>query len=121
MTTFRSIKESSMAKTIMNTQEGICYLCGAEVHTEVHHCIGGPNRWLSEKHGLKVDLCVSCHKFGRDAVHHNGSQKKKQLQAEAQRMFEQKKGTREEFMRIFGRNYIMEEDDDGSGAVTDKG
>lgn len=77
MTTFRSIKESSMAKTIMNTQEGICYLCGAEVHTEVHHCIGGPNRWLSEKHGLKVDLCVSCHKFGRDAVHHNGSQKKK--------------------------------------------
>ena len=95
-----------MARTRMNTTKGICYLCGAEGETEEHHCFGGPNRRLSEHYGLKVYLCIPCHRTGRDAVHNGGTANIRKLHEDAQRVFEQKWGTRDYFRQVFGRNYL---------------
>ena len=100
-----------MAKTRMMTRKGECYLCGASGQTEEHHCFGGPNRKLSEKYGLKVYLCISCHRTGPNAVHDsmNGNENRKVLHEDAQRAFEAHWGTRDYFRQIFGRNYLDEE------------
>ena len=41
-----------------------CFLCGLEpIHTEEHHCMHGTaNRRLAEADGLKVNICMSCHR-----------------------------------------------------------
>lgn len=70
-----------MAKTRMMTRKGECYLCGAIGQTEEHHCFGGPNR-------------------------KDGSENRKILHEDAQRIFEANWGDREEFMEVFGRNYL---------------
>lgn len=102
-----------MAKTRMMTQKGECYLCGTLDQTEEHHCFGGPNRRLSEKYGLKVYLCSSCHRTGRKAIHGgvDGIENRKILHEDAQRVFEENWGTRKDFMRIFGRNYLSEDNE----------
>lgn len=95
-----------MAKSKMNTEKGICYLCGRVGYTHKHHCFGGANRTHSERYGLTVYLCPSCHEYGPQAVHNGGRTNIDRLHQEAQRTFEQKSGTREDFMCIFGRNYL---------------
>lgn len=99
-----------MAKTRMMTRKGECYLCGSLGQTEEHHCFGGANRHFSEKYGLKVYLCISCHRTGPYAVHNsrNGAGNRKILHEDAQRTFEEKWGSKGYFMEIFGRNYLEE-------------
>ena len=53
-----------------------------------HHIFGGSNRDKSEATGLKVYLCLDHHVNGKEAVH--------------------KTHTREEFMKLFGKNYLEE-------------
>ena len=82
-----------------------CYLCGAEyVYLEEHHVFGGPNRKLSEKHGLKVHICYWCHRAPKTGVHFN-KERRMHLQRIAQEVFEKKHG-HEAFMAAFGKNYI---------------
>lgn len=95
-----------MARTRMNTQKGICYLCGAYGQTEEHHCFGGPNRKHSEHFGLKVNLCIPCHRTGKNAVHNGGTGSIEKLHRDAQKTFEECWGTREYFMKVFGKNYL---------------
>lgn len=99
-----------MAKSIMQTDKEYCYLCGRNASADYygldeHHIFfGTANRKLSEKYGLKVYLCHDrCHLNG---VHKNAEIDKK-LKAEAQRIaMEHYQWTEEEFIKIFGRNYI---------------
>lgn len=99
-----------MAKSIMQEDKSICYLCGKEGGyynpLEEHHVIYGKgNRPLSEKYGLKVMLhAVTCHKHGNGP--HNNAETRKKLCQDAQKAFEAKHGSREDFMRIFGKNYL---------------
>lgn len=60
---------------------------------------------LSEEYGLKVDLCVECHKFGPHAVHRD-PEIMDMLHRQGQEAFETQIGSREEFMKIFGRNWL---------------
>lgn len=98
-----------MAKSIMQGNDKECYLCGANGTMDPlhwHHIFGGANRKFSEKYGLKVRLCGQrCHENGPEAVHRN-RRTAERLKKEGQRAFEQTHGTREEFRRIFGRNYL---------------
>lgn len=67
--------------SIMGSEKGTCYVC-AELYrdyshkrTEEHHIIFGyGQRGLSEKYGLKVDLCLSHHRLGagRDKYEREG-------------------------------------------------
>ena len=71
---------------------------------ECHHVIyGTSNRKNSEKYGLKVWLCHR-HHTGDEGVHFN-KDLDLMLKQTAQKEFE-KTHTREEFMTIFGRNWL---------------
>lgn len=98
-------------KSIMQCDKNECYLCGRNkiadpCGLEEHHVFGGANRRMSEKYGLKIYLCgENCHRNGVQSVHKNKIVRKS-IQAAGQRAFEQRIGTREEFVRLFGKNYI---------------
>ena len=96
-----------MKSIIRGDRKGQCYLCGNICYTECHHIYGGANRKLSEKFGLKVYLCFPHHRGGREGVHEN-RELMEQLHRIGQEAFE-REHTREEFMKIFGRNYLDEE------------
>ena len=99
--------------SILHQNPGECYLCERSGairkwdYLEEHHIFGGPNRKISEQEGLKVKLCVWHHRNGPDAVHRNVSMMRI-LQQDAQRAYEQTH-SREEFMRLIGRNYLGNE------------
>lgn len=103
-------------KSILHEKDGTCYLC-IKLHdvydrygyVEEHHVFGGnPGRKLSEKHGLKVYLCVAHHREGPEAVHQN-QENNEILKRDAQEAFE-RTHSREEFMGIFGRNWLEQEE-----------
>lgn len=91
-------------KSILNTEKGICYLCGIYTPTEEHHIFGGGNRKASERNGFKVDLCRDCHNTPPFGIHHN-RQAADRLKAECQAKYEEN-GTRAEFMALIGKNYL---------------
>lgn len=101
-------------KSILQQKDGTCYLCGKLLadpvvhgYTEEHHVFGGTaNRKLSERYGLKVYLCLRHHREGPQAVHNNRANAQL-LKADAQRKFEETH-TRNEFLEIFGRNWLEE-------------
>ena len=76
-----------------------CYLCGG-YPTDWHHCLNGyADRKKSERYGLKVKLCHACHM----KVHSNNDLLVK-LKQEAQKAF--MKYYKEDFMKVFHRNYL---------------
>ncbi len=80
-----------------------CFICGATQNLREHHVFfGTANRKQSEKHGMKVPLCMNCH-TGPSGVHHN-KELDLRIKQLAQIEFE-KHFSFEEFMRIFGKNY----------------
>ena len=77
-----------------------CFECDRPaVHT--HHLIFGKNRQNSEDYGLTVRLCAECHARLHDKDEAMAMRYRKMGQA----AFEYKY-SHEEFMRIFGRNYL---------------
>lgn len=73
-------------------------------YLEEHHVFSGVNRRNSESYGLKVYLCKNHHTHGEMAVHQN-KEVDMMLRRLGQQAFE-KTHTREEFMEIFGKNYL---------------
>ena len=93
--------------------ERTCWRCGANGAFDPldrHHIFRGKNRRLSEKYGLVVYLChAECHLYGEYAVHNN-TDTRHALEAWGQRKaMEENNWTTEDFIRVFGRNYIMED------------
>lgn len=92
-----------MAKSIMQTEK-YCYLSGVQnVTLEEHHCFFGPLRKISEKYGFKVWLTPERHR-GKNSPHQRRDIDLL-LKRECQRKFEINH-SREEFMKIIGRNYL---------------
>ncbi len=81
-----------------------CFICGSLRMLEWHHIFGAANKKDSEKYGLMARLCHNCHNEPPHGVHHNG-ELMKSLRRHGQIVFEETH-SREEFMEIFGRNYI---------------
>ena len=82
-----------------------CLVCHQTYNLHCHHVFyGTSNRKNSEKHGLKVWLCPRHHNMSDCGVHFN-KQLDLKLKRMAQKKFEET-NTREDFMRIFGRNYL---------------
>lgn len=115
----RSKKKEPERPSIMHGKEsGTCYLC-MKLHNnyrryqalQEHHIFGGcPNRTHSGHYGLKVYLCNIHHLAGTgpEAVHAN-KKIMDMLHEDGQRAFEENWGSRTEFMKIFGKNFIMED------------
>lgn len=93
-------------RSIMLTEKGKCYVCGKVGFTHEHHIFPGTaRRRLSEEHGLKVYLCPHCHEL----IH--GDEELSDIlkrQGEEMWLIENEK-TIEDFIRVFGKNYIMED------------
>lgn len=75
-----------------------CYYCGKWGYLDEHHVFEGTaDRAKSEKYGLKVKLCRSCH----TAVHNGyGLEMRRELHEEFQKIFEMDH-SREEFIKEF--------------------
>ena len=101
-------------KSIMDTEDGVCYLCGRMTNTETHHCMGGiGNRKLSDADGLTVELCHDCHHRCHNGE--NSAKIRNRLHREAQTIWiehygpdllRQGKDPLAEFMKRYGRNWL---------------
>ena len=83
-----------------------CYACGTTLNLHDHHIIyGTSNRKKSEKYGLKVWLCAYHHNMSNEGVHFNKSLDLA-LKTKAQTYYEKHYGSREDFIREFGRSWL---------------
>lgn len=95
-----------MAKSIIQSEK-VCYITGTPYNLHEHHIFEGYGvRQLSEQYGLKVWLREDWHDTTDYSVHFN-----KALDLELKRMAQEKAmeyygWTTEDFIKIFGRNYI---------------
>ncbi len=99
--------------SILTEDNECCYLCNLEKRRTrrecVHHIFGGPLRSISERMGFKVPLCNRHHNMSDIAVHFN-----RDLDLILKRLCQAKfeeTHSRQEFMRLIGRNYLSCADD----------
>ena len=92
------------AKHSILSDEKRCYICGSPNNLQLHHVyFGTANRRLSDEHGCFCWLCFN-HHLGDEGVHFNHLLDLS-LKQECQEAFE-REHTREEFMQIFGKNWL---------------
>ena len=77
-----------------------CYLCGKDKE-ELHEIFAGRNRLNSIKYNLVLPLCHECHSLNQDNPFFNDY-----WHRTGQEYFEYNIGTRDEFIKIFRRNYL---------------
>ena len=95
-----------MPKSIITDDMEHCFICGASGPMHIHHVFyGTANRRNSDELGLVIPLCPRHHNMSNEGIHFDKEldDKVKRL---AQTVYEETTGTREDFMRIFGRNYL---------------
>lgn len=97
-------------RSILQSNTSRCILCKGNANIEPldkHHVFFGANRKKSEKYGLTVYLHHSrCHIFGEHSVHVDPKTDlalKKYAQQKAMKHYG---WTVEDFIRIFGKNYL---------------
>lgn len=92
-------------KSILQSDMSRCYVCGKEGHLHIHEVFyGTANRKKSIQYGCYVALCPEHHNRSSWGVHFNKTLDLR-LKRECQKAFEGERG-HDEFMRIFGRNYL---------------
>lgn len=87
-----------------------CALCGSTNWIERHHIFGGALRKKSEKYGLVVDLCHSCHNESPNGVHHNAKQMLKLHRYGQLKAMQENNWSIEDFRKEFRKNYLDTED-----------
>lgn len=113
MSEFKSFpKNKKTKKKIRNpkpTAKDICIICGRP-YAETHEVFFGKNSYLSKVHKMQARLCYECQRGTNGAHGKNGGELNRKLKKMYQRKFEETH-SREEFMRIFGQNYLWDEED----------
>ena len=79
----------------------VCCHCGSTYQLTKHEIFEGRNRQNSMKYGFVLPLCLKCHRKLQEDADFIDKWKKK-----AQEYFENNIGTREDFFKIFRRNYL---------------
>lgn len=92
-----------MSKSIISNKKE-CFLCKTPYGLHKHHIFGAYNRNNSEKYGCWVYLCAPHHNLSDVGVHFN-REFDIELKQLAQFTFE-KEHDREEFTKIFGKNWL---------------
>lgn len=93
-----------MAGSIIQDEKR-CYITGWTINLHKHHIFGGSRRKASEKYGLWVWLRYDWHNLSNYGVHFN-KELDILLKQAGQEAFE-RTHSREEFIAIFGRNYLI--------------
>ena len=82
----------------------VCVVCG-NPNVQKHHVLyGTANRKIADKHGYIIPLCYE-HHIGGNGIHRNRGMALRWMEL-AQIHYEKHKGTREDFIREFGRSYL---------------
>lgn len=82
-----------------------CFVCKTTRNIHRHHVFfGTANRKQSDKYGCVVALCQE-HHTGASGVHFNRDLDL-HLKKLSQEAFEARFGARNEFIRVFGKNYL---------------
>lgn len=94
-----------MAKSIITDDLENCYFCG-KPRENIHHIIFGSGRRveISDRNGFIVPLCNRCHNMSDEAVHFDHV--KDVLLRRICQLYYEKEHSREEWMRLVGRNYL---------------
>ena len=83
-----------------------CFVCGSVINLHRHHIFyGTARRSISEANGCWVWLCAWHHTGGRKGVHADKNLDYA-LKTICQRKWEEMKGTRDDFIRTFGKSYL---------------
>jgi len=98
-----------MKKSILTDNFKKCYFCNKNQNIQLHHIFGGANRKKSDKYKLIIPLCWECH-LGNNGVHFNKKQMDK-LHKIGQKAFIENYPYLD-FMKIFYRNYLWEEEEE---------
>lgn len=85
---------------LFGSEDGKCWMCGNITDTNRHELFRGKNRANSKEHGLWIALCPRCHKLAHKHDY------EEELHRIGEVMFLHNKHTVDEFMEIFGRNYL---------------
>lgn len=89
--------------SIMDTEPGICYLCGAEGDTVRHEVFyGRKNRRMSKEKGTWVNVCPHCHRIVHEMP--DNGRADRLLKRETYRKFVELH-SKEIFFANFGRYY----------------
>lgn len=95
-----------MTKSIVTEYNNICFFCGCVAECE-HHLLFGSRRELAEQDGLKVPICNRCHNMGKVTERiHNNPMAEKLSKILGQVIFESKIGTRQDFLKRYGKSYL---------------
>lgn len=86
--------------TSLQFDTSVCFLCGG-IPTDWHHVFNGAMKKKSEQYGMMLHLCRQCHM----RIHENPKEMKR-LKAYAQEIYEQRYGTREDFLEDFKKSYL---------------
>lgn len=87
--------------SVFTNNKDKCMFCPSAHKLTWHEIFAGRNRQNSMKFGLCLRMCLNCHKEKQENANFNDFWHK-----QAQLYFEQNIGTREEFIKIFRRNYL---------------
>ena len=94
-----------MSKSLIS-DEKFCLICGTPLNVHKHHIFEGTGRRkLSEKYGCWCYLCARHHNMSNEGVHFKKELDLK-LKQQCQKAWEYQIGTREQFIMLFGRNYL---------------
>lgn len=100
-------KSSKLAKlernrfSVFYDDLGVCMNCGSTYEMTKHEIFEGRNRINSMKYGFVLPLCLRCHGNLQEDEKFNPK-----WQKDSQRYFEKHIGTRDDWMKIFRRNYL---------------
>ena len=87
-------------------QKKECWFCYTQRGLHLHHVFGGTaNRKKSTEHGMVVFLCGDHHNLSNESVHFNRNMDL-MLKKHAQKVFEEKIGTRDYFIKEFGKSFL---------------
>jgi hypothetical protein len=91
-------------KSVLIEDLETCCVCGSP-HVQLHHVLYGVgNRQIADRYGYIVPLCLE-HHTGNGGVHFN-NEMDLHFKQMAQEHFETHHGSREDFIKIFGRSYL---------------
>lgn len=106
---YRRLKKCGVLKTaklysVFTKDLYTCYLTKSNI-THRHHIFGGANKARSEKYGFIIPLRPDLHNMSNQGVHFNKDLDLK-FKRMAQEYYEEHFGTRKQFIKEFGRNYL---------------
>lgn len=87
--------------SVFTNNKDKCMFCPATTNLTWHEIFRGRNRANSMKYGFCLRMCLNCHEEKQDDVFFNNFWHRK-----AQLYFEEYIGSKEEFLKIFRRNFL---------------